>query len=142
MAIIRKQKAIQDGLSRVNFVSNEQVAKLTSDAVVWSDDHHTFVVQAEDGTPLLGPDGVKPLPLSDYYSAFAQQNGHLVKGSVKFGVGSTQNNGEIERSVLDRTRLKTLFGRGSDSKKANDLGRQNPQEYKRLKADAKRLGLI
>jgi hypothetical protein len=61
---------------------------------------------------------------------------------VKHGVGSTENNGQQERSILDRAYLKTLFGRGSDSKKANDLGRQNPQEYKRLKADARRIGLI
>jgi hypothetical protein len=137
----KKQSALLDAVSRVPFVNASQVLQLTENGVVWSDEHRTFVVQGKDGV-LLGSDGKSPLPLSDFYSVWGEKNPHLVRGSVKPGVGSTQNNGEIERSVLDRAYLRTLFGKGSDSKKANDLGRQNPQEYKRLKGDARRLGLI
>jgi hypothetical protein len=141
IATLRKQNALQEAVSKIPFVDSGQVLQLTENGVVWSDEHRSFVVQGHDG-PLLGPDGMKPLPLADYYAAWSEKNPHLVRGSVKHGVGSTENNGVLEQSVIDRTRLKTLFGRGSDSRKANDLGRQNPQEYKRLKADAKRLGLI
>jgi hypothetical protein len=134
----RKQTAITEAGVKFNFYDPAQLAKLTSDEVGW--DGKRFVITGEDGTPRVGLDGT-PLSVDEFFREFATKNPHLVKGDVKPGVGSREN--QIPHPTIgEKEKLAKLFGRGSDGKAANDLALSDPNEYKRQRHVARRLGLI
>jgi len=137
---VRKQNIIQAAAAALGFFNPQQVAQLTDKDVVWDSAKGKFIVVGEDGTERLGIDG-NPLTVDGYYKEFASKNPHLVRGDVKPGVGSSEN--KIPYSTLgEKEKLAKLFGRGSDSRAANTLAINNPQEYKRLKREARSHGLI
>ncbi len=137
---VRKQNIIQDAAAKLGFFNPSQVAQLTDKDVQWDAGKQKFIVLGEDGTERLGIDG-NPLTVDGYYKEFASKNTHLVRGDVKPGVGSSEN--KIPYSTLgEKEKLAKLFGRGSDGKAANDLALSDPNEYKRQRHVARRLGLI
>jgi len=137
---VRKQNIIQDAAAKLGFFNPSQVAQLTDKDVQWDAGKQKFIVLGEDGTERLGING-NPLTVDGYYKEFASKNTHLVRGDVKPGVGSSEN--KIPYSTLgEKEKLAKLFGRGSDGKAANDLALSDPNEYKRQRHVARRLGLI
>jgi hypothetical protein len=136
---VKKQNVIQEAGAKFNFYNPAQLAKLTSDEIKW--DGTKFVVLGEDGSPRLGLDGSTPLSVDEFFREFATKNPHLVKGEVKPGIGSREN--QLPHPTIgEKEKLAKLFGRGSDGKAANDLALSDPNEYKRQRHVARRLGLI
>ncbi len=136
---VRKQNAITEAGAKYNFYNPAQLAKLTSDEIRW--DGAKFVVLGSDATPRLGLDG-STLSLDSFFREFAAQNPHLVRGDVKPGIGSREAQQPPYATLGEKEKLTQLFGRKSDSKKANDLAMSDPAEYKRQRHAARRLGLI
>lgn len=135
-----KEGLIQSIASKHQFVKPEQVSKLVGDRIVFDEQTKRFAVRNDDGSIAAGPDG-KPVPVEAFISAFASENPHLIRGEVKLGTGSTESrqwNGEPNQA----DRLRQLFGRGSDAKVANLLAIRQPEEYRRLRREAVRLGLL
>jgi len=58
---------------------------------------------------------------------------------MRGGVGSTESQGSQTTGTI---KPEDIFGKHSNSKAANDLAMRRPQEYSRLKALARRDGII
>jgi hypothetical protein len=137
---IRKAQVIAEAAAKLGFFNPSQVAKLTDSEVQWDSDKKRFVILADDGSERLGIDG-NGLTIDAFFKDFAVANPHLVRGDVKPGIGSSENKIPYP-TTGEREKLAKLFGRLSDSRAANTLAINNPQEYKRLKREARSLGLI
>jgi hypothetical protein len=138
---VRKQNTIQAAATEHNFFNPQQVAQLTDKDVQWDAAKGKFIVVGEDGTERLGIDG-NPLSVDAYYKEFASKNPHMVRGSVLPGIGSREAQQPPHRTLGEREKLAKPFGKLSDSRAANTLAINNPQEYKRLKREARSHGLI
>lgn len=137
---VRKEVAISSAISKIGFVNNDVVSKLTKDELTWDSDKNRFTVLGPDGTPRLNS-AFDPMSLEEFYTEFAVKNPYLVRGDVKGGSGSSErsrndvtNNGKFE--------VKQIFGRESDGILANKLKKENPAEYARLKVIALQNQLI
>lgn len=137
---IRKEIAIANAASKVNFVNNEVVTKLTKDNIQWDGDKNRFIVIGVDGSKRLNA-SFDPMSLEEYYTEFAAQNPYLVRGDVKSGVGSKENS-RNDVSNNGKFEVKQIFGKGSDSRLASQLMKDNPAEYKRMRAIAVSSGLL
>jgi hypothetical protein len=137
---VRKTNAITEAGAKYNFYDPAQLGKLTSDEISW--DGKKFAVLGEDGTPRVGLDGSTPLSVDEFFREFATKNPHLVKGDIKPGIGSREAQQPPQRTLGEKEKLSRLFGRHSDGKAANDLAMSDPNEYKRQRHIARRLGLI
>jgi len=135
----RKQAAITEAGAKFGFYNPGQLAKLVSDEIKW--DGSRFVVTGEDGTPRVGLDGTTPLSVDEFFREFATKNPHLVKGDVKTGVGSREN--QIPTPAIgEREKLAKLFGPKSDAVACNRLALSDPAEFKRQRYLAKSYNLI
>jgi len=135
-----KENLVLSLANKLNFVRPDQVNKLAGDRIHFDEAAKKFVVKNTDGSVATGPDG-QPVSIESYLAAFAGENGHMVRGEVKPGVGSTESrawSGDPDPA----SELRKLFGRGSNARLANQVAQRNPLEYKRLKNEARRLGLI
>jgi hypothetical protein len=141
LAKVKKQNAIQDAASKHGFVDVGQVSKLVGDEIVYDSTKNQFHVVDEHGTVRTGLDGSTPLTLDSFFQDFANRNGHLVRGTVKPGVGSSTDARPYSPQT-DAQKLKAIFGKGSSSKAANDMAMQNPQLYKQMRREARALGII
>jgi hypothetical protein len=137
---VKKQNAIQAAATEHNFFNPQIVSKLTEDKIKWDDGKQKFIVLGDDGSERLGADG-NSLSVSAYLKEFGAANSYLVRGDVKTGVGSSENQRPYT-TTTERDRLAKLFGKGSDSRAANRLGVENPQLYKQYKREARAIGLI
>lgn len=137
---VRKQVAITNAASKVNFVNTEVVSKLTQDSIKYDESKGRFVVLGENGAERMNA-SYEPMSLDEFYTEFASKNPYLVRGSVKTGTGSTES-GRFDVSANGKYEVKQIFGKGSDSKLAMTLYKEDPKEYQRLKGIAKSSGLI
>lgn len=136
---LKKENAIRQAAEKYNFFNSAQVLKLTEQDIKLDGDR--FVVLGENGSPLLGLDGSTPLSLDEFYADFSRKNTHLVKGEVKPGVGSREN--QITRPApTEIEKLSRLFGKGSDAVACNRLALSDPAEFKRQRFLAKSYGLV
>lgn len=137
---IRKRIAITKAAETANFISPEDVYDLTSKHVKWNPESGKFVVVTESGTERLNA-SYEPMSLDEFYVDYASKKPFLVRGDAVSGVGSS----ESQRSALSvdgKHRVQDIFGKDSDSAKANALARSNKKEYLRLKGIAQESGLI
>jgi hypothetical protein len=127
---LRKKAFITDACIDHNFVDAPTVNSLVEQQLNWSDEKESFEVLDSDMTP------------AEFFTDFAQKKPYLVKSDVRTGSGS----GDSSRSGLPTGRqqykLEEIFGPHSSSKLANDLARRDPQEYRRLKSEARNKKLI
>lgn len=137
---IRKEIAITNAASKVNFVNNEVVTKLTKDSISWDGEKNRFFVVGVDGTPRLNA-SFDPMSLEEFYTEFAAQNPYLVRGDVKGGVGSKESN-RSDVSNNGKYEVKQIFGKDSISRLASQLMKDNPAEYRRLRTIAVASGLL
>jgi hypothetical protein len=141
LAKVKKQAVIAEAASRHGFVDVGQVSKLTADEIVLDADKNQFHVVGEDGKVRVGLDGSTPINLDTYFSEFAAKNSHLVRSTVRPGIGSSTD-ARPHSPQTDIQKLKAIFGKGSDSRKANEIGVNNPQLYKQMRREARALGII
>ena len=136
---VKKENAIRQAAEKCNFFNSGQVLKLTEQDIKF--DGNRFVVLGENGSPRLGLDGSTPLSLDEFYADFSRKNTHLVKGEVKPGIGSKEN--QITRPApTERENISRLFGKGSDAVACNRLALSDPAEFKRQRYLAKSYGLV
>lgn len=136
----KKSSEISRAASRIGFIDLDDVLALTQNSIVWSDEFNQFVVQGPNSQPRLNNE-FKPMSLDEFYNEFANTKKHLVRADFKFGSGSVEGQ-RSSASPTGQYKLEELFGKGSNSKKANQLAISNAPEYKRLKAMAAERGLI
>lgn len=138
---LKKQYAITSAASKreLGFVDVGVVEKLTHDLVQWDTELGQFVGLNDAGHTKLNS-AMEPMTLDEFYADFASKNKFLVRSDVQFGAGGTEGS----RSEVGGTRyeVKDIFGRGSNATLANELKLKNPQEYSRMKQQARKLGLI
>jgi ElaB/YqjD/DUF883 family membrane-anchored ribosome-binding protein len=138
---VRKENAIRQAAETYGFFNSAQVLKLTEQDIKWDGEKNRFVVLGENGSPRLGLDGSTPLSLDEFYADFSRKNTHLVKGEVKPGIGSKEN--QITRPApTEREKISRLFGKGSDAVACNRLALSDPAEFKRQRYLAKSYGLV
>jgi hypothetical protein len=137
---IRKEIAIANAASKINFVNNEVISKLTKDNISWDADKNKFVVIGVDGSPRLNG-SFDPMSLDEFYTEYASQNPYLVRGDVKGGSGSKESS---HSGVMGsgKFEVKQIFGKESNSRLAMQLMKENPTEYHRMKALAISSGLL
>lgn len=137
---IRKDVAITNAASKVNFVNTEVVLKLTKDNIQFDAASGRFIVTSDSGQPRLNA-AMEPMSLDEFYTEFAAKNKYLVRGDIVPGTNSSENS----RSNLSKNgqyEVKDIFGPKSNSRLANDLAKADPAEYRRLKAIARTAGLV
>jgi hypothetical protein len=137
---IRKDVAITNAASKVNFVNTEVVLKLTKDNIKYDSEKGRFIVLSDSGQPRLNA-AMEDMTLDEFYTEFAAKNKYLVRGDIVPGTNSSENT----RSNLSKNgqyEVKDIFGPKSNSRLANELAKADPAEYKRLKAIARTAGLV
>lgn len=136
---VRRDVVIQKAANEANFVNVEVVAKLTADNIRWNSDKSKFEVVGDDGQPRVNS-AYEPMTIGEFYTEYAAKNPYLVRSDVRSGNGSREGRTDVTRD--GKLELKQVFGKGSDSKLANDLAIKNPAEYARLRVLAKEAGLL
>lgn len=135
---VRKQNAIQSAAAKHNFVDPEMLTKLVGDSIKWEGDK--FVVLSEGGTVRLNA-ALDPMTMDEFFSDYASKKPYLVKGDVKSGAGSKVS-ASYQVTGDQFVKASDIFGKGSNSKLANEIGLKNPALYKSMKEQAKTAGLI
>lgn len=136
---IRKQVAMRDAAGKGNFVDVGIVTQLTDKNIKYDSESGKFVVLTDDGTPRMNA-AYQPMGLDEFFVEYAAKNPFLVRGDMRSGVGST----EQQRSGLSNNgkyTVEQLFGKNSNAMLANKLKKENPAEYARLKVVARESGL-
>lgn len=135
----RRNTAITNAASKLNFVNVGVVAKLTQDQVQWDENRNRFIVLNDQGTERMNA-AYEPMSLDEFYAEYASKNPYLVRGDVKSGSGSSESRSALSRD--GKYAVEQIFGPKSDSRLANRLAMENYPEYARLKAVAKENGLL
>lgn len=135
-----KRFVLTSAASKQDFVDVSDVISLTSDAVVWDEDQSKFIVVNENGEPRLNS-AFAPMSVDEYYADYASKKAHLVKSGARGGAGSSTSN-RSSTANGKRYELDKLFGKDSDAGVVNRLWKENPAEYKRLRAQAVEAGLV
>lgn len=91
-----------------------------------------------DVPPALADGSPDTAAITAAVNRLANVNPNLVRGSIRPGSGSVPSNGVPPVTEP----VEKYFGKGSDARAANQLSLRNPGEYKRLRAEAVRKGLI
>lgn len=134
----RKKAAITAAATEANFISPSMVTTLTSDRVQWNPTLSRWVVLNDEGVERKNSE-FEPMTLAEFYAEYADKNKFLVRGDVLPGAGSRSSSGA---PGVNKVKLEDVFGPKSNGKLAHELGTQRPEEYQRLKAQAKAQGLI
>jgi hypothetical protein len=134
----KKSNLINTFATKENFVNLRAVSTLTEGNIRWDATNSKWEVLNDEGQPRLNA-AYEPMTVSEFFADFAEKNPYLVKGEVKPGSGSGP---ATVSTPTGRFTVEQIFGKGSNAKLANDLGNQNPAEYKRLKAEARAKGII
>jgi len=137
---MKKENHIREVAAKVGFIDADQVLKLTGDSIEWNEQNKVWAVADKSGA-LYGTDD-NPLSVTDYLESYGKQHPNLVRGEVKSGTGATGSRNFNANPQSNIQRLKSLFGKGSNSALANKMAINSPQEYRQLKAEAQKLRII
>lgn len=138
---VRKEIAIAQAAQPVGFVDLNVITKLTTEYVRWDSTKNTFVVYGDNGQERLNA-SFNPMSLAEFYTEYAAKNPYLVRGDARPGTGSTQSQNNTGLTNNGKYEVTQIFGKGSNAALANNLARENINEYHRLKAVAKESGII
>lgn len=136
----RKQVAISNAATKIGFFDPEDVATGTiSQNINWDSAKNSFVV-SENGRERLNS-AMEPMSIEEYLTEVASKKPYLVRSNQKGGFGSSESS-RVDVTTNGRYQLTDIFGPKSDSKKASELMKRDPAEYKRMRVMAKGQGLI
>jgi hypothetical protein len=99
---------------------------------------NTYVVVNEDGTARQNAAGENQT-LAEAVAQEAANRPYLVRGQVRSGGGGTSSSGTPPPTSRPLT---FYFGPGSNSAATNALSIQRPDEYRRLRQEAVKIGLV
>lgn len=119
------------------FVDRDLCVKLLRENAKMVEGH--VVMLADDGSPALNA-SFEALSPQEAAAALAASKPFLVRSTLRPGVGSTP--ASVSGLATAAPRLDELFGKHSDSRKANAFAMAQPQEYRRLRLQARERGLI
>ena len=137
----RKRNLITSVAAQEQFVDTDAIAALTDKNFKWKDEEGRLVVVNDDGTPKLNA-SYDPMSPEEFFKDFATKKPYMVKSDARTGSGSegsTRTGLSTGRQVY---KVEEIFGKGSNPRLANDLMKKSPDEYKRLKTEAKQRRLI
>lgn len=137
---LKKTSVLTNAASKHNFVNLDMVIKLTQDQVTYDKDQDRFIVLNNSGQQRLNA-SMEPMTLDEFYADFVNANKYLVRSEVGSGIGSTES---ARNSAFGRTKYTwdQVFGPKSSSATASKLIKEDPQEYKRLRAQAVDNGVL
>lgn len=138
LVTLRKQVAVQRSISPLNFFDPEEVYRLTSDFIRYDDERQKFIVLGDNGSERMNA-AFEPMSLDEFYAEFASKKPYLVRGEMKQGAGTPSTSKAASGS---KYAIEEVFGPKSDAKKASQLAKENPAEYKRLKKIAVEHGIL
>lgn len=117
LAQVKKDVALRNAASKLNFANVDMVLKLTGDSVSLDADSGQYIVRNEDGHIIQGDD-MRNIKLEDYFAKFAEANPYLVKSDARGGAGSRVADNLLSGSVRSMADL-------SDPKRRNDWIEKN-----------------
>jgi len=117
------------------FLDTDLAIRVMRDSIKVGSDGKVTVIDA-DGNPALGSD-FTPLSLAGLAQRVADQKKFLARGQVRPGAGSTPGGGTVR--VSQDQQLRELF---NDPKSQHELANRNMGEYRRLRAEAVRRGIV
>jgi hypothetical protein len=124
--------------SRHGFIDVDALQRLTRQNLRHNATSRSFEIIADDGTPVLNA-AQEPISVSDYFADYASKKPWLVRGQVKSGGGGTSSSGTPAPTTLP---LSHYFGPGSSASACNALSINRPSEYRRLRQEAVKIGLV
>jgi hypothetical protein len=134
-----KKTTMQAAAGKLPFIKPEVVTTLTESFIQFEPGSERLLVVREDGTQRMNST-LDPMSLDEFYQEFARENQYLVRSDMSGGTGQSPNSkSNLSGKTID---VKQIFGKESNGKLANELKKQNPTEYSRLKSEAISLGLI
>jgi hypothetical protein len=136
---VRRDNAIQSAAAAANFYDLDAVKVLTKDSVKWDDQRNRWVVLGDNGQERMNA-AYEPMSLGEFYTEYAAKKPYLVRGDVVGGTGATQSQRALSNN--GKYTADQIFGKNSDPQLANQLMKENPAEYKRLKGFARENKLI
>lgn len=119
------------------FVDRELIVKLLREKAKMVDGR--VVMLADDGSPAFNA-SFEVMSPQEAAVALAASKPFLVRSTLRHGVGSTP--ASVSGLASAAPRLEELFGKHSDSRRANEFALAQPQEYRRLRLQARERGLI
>jgi hypothetical protein len=125
--------------SGIDAVDPESVGKLLSDRIAMRDGKP--VVLDESGAEQVNPDGSAVSP-EQLYSSWAASHAWAIRGRTITGTGQTSSAGSGNSIPPPSIPLERLFGPKSDGKLINQIAITDNARFQRLRAEAKRKGLI
>jgi len=137
---VRKDNAIRGAISKIGFVDPDDIVALTAKQIQWSPEYNRHVVVGDSGQVVLNS-AFEPKSLDEHYRDYAEKKKHLVRTDFLFGSGSSENK-RAGISSDGQYKVTDIFGPTSNSKLANQLYREKPAEYQRLKTEAIKGGLL
>lgn len=115
------------------FVDLGAVSAMTDRNIRRNPDTGRFEVLNVDGSLKLSPTTFQPMSVQEFYQSFAEEKPYLVKSTAKGGNGSTASSQSSLSSGRGQYEPEQIFGKKSNARLANELAKQNPAEYKRLR---------
>lgn len=134
---IKKRVAMQEAAAKYGFFDLDDILNLT-DRFVKFDGNEVLVVSDNGATRMNGV--YDNMTLEEFYKEYAEKKPHLVKANHRAGTGATSSNSSaVDTGAFT---LEKVFGPKSDARVAVKLKQTNPDEYRRLRDQARAAGLL
>jgi len=132
----RKRNLILKEANAASFLAPDVTRVLTEKNIKWDSVDDRWVVTNDDGKPRISASG-EPMTVPEFFAEFAMENPFLVKTSAKL-------NGQLRVAPPQPKQytVEQIFGHRSSGRDANLLAQTNPTEYKRLRAEAVKRGIL
>jgi hypothetical protein len=122
----------------IDAVSVSDVGKLIGDTIVQRDGKWTVVV---NGVEQVNVDGT-PVTPQQHYERWALDHAYAIRGRTLSGGGGTSSSGSSFRRPVDDKPLEFYFGPKSSAAAVNSLSINQPDVYRRKRAEAVRAGIL
>jgi hypothetical protein len=126
----RKQAFINEQCLDHSLIDAATVNALTEQHLEWDEAKQSFVVLNSEVTP------------AEFFASFAAQKPYLVRSDARTGPGSSASSRTGLSDGHQRYKVEEIFGPKSNSRFAHELMQRSPDEYRRLKQQAKAQRLI
>ena len=129
---IKREAAVQAAAGKHGFYDADDIARLTSDAIKYDAALGRYVVIGEGDQPKLNAE-MEPMTLDEFYADYAAKHKFYVKSDFRGGTGSTVGGGT---GFVKKYTPADVFGSKAIPGLYAKLSKENPAEYKRVRAEA------
>jgi len=138
---VRSQRdlVIAQESSKYGFIDTDTLQRLTRGNLRHNAATGSFEIISDEGTPVLNA-AQEPISVTDFFADYASKKPWLQRGQVKGGGGGSSSSGSGRApAVYD---VAKLFGPGSNAQEINRISIQQPELYKKLRAEARARNLV